>query len=161
MRISIISLKAKWSCGPHANHLQFNFHIREWGGQHPPKEYWIIYRGPVFIAVVWFGSSSTSYLLYLSRQQVVSLSQSSCVSLVQLGDGRGEEKPNHTMRKLVLYKSFITPLHPQSFRPLVPPTSSLPPPPKKTDSKFQKRIKIGWIRLDDLNGISQNENQDL
>ncbi len=49
------------------------------------REYWIIYRGLDFLAVVWFGCSPTP----LSRQQVFSLSQSSCVSPVKLTDGRG------------------------------------------------------------------------
>jgi hypothetical protein len=50
--------------------------------------------------------------LRLSLQQVVSLSQSSCVSLVKLTEGKGGgvgEAPNNIMREsLVLYKSFNT-----------------------------------------------------
>ncbi len=42
----------------------------------------IKYRRPGFLAVVWFDPP-------LSRQQVVSLSQSSCVSPVELTDGGG------------------------------------------------------------------------
>ncbi len=67
---------------------------------HVPREYWIIYRWPGFLAIVWFGSSPTP----LSSQQVVSLSQSSCVSPVEIkcrrggGGGAGEE-PNHTTAK--------------------------------------------------------------
>ncbi len=45
----------------------------------------MIYRGPVFLAVVWFGSSPTPSHLF--RQQFVSLSQSSCVSPVLLIQG--------------------------------------------------------------------------
>jgi hypothetical protein len=61
-------------------------------------EYWRIYIVPSFIAVEWLGSSPTPSPL--SRQQVVSLSQSSCVSPVELTDGRvwegAGEEPNHT-----------------------------------------------------------------
>jgi hypothetical protein len=44
-----------------------------------------IYRGPGFLAVVWFCPTPTH--LPPSRQQVVTLSQSSCVSPVELTDG--------------------------------------------------------------------------
>ncbi len=43
----------------------------------------MIYRGPGFLTVVWFGSSPTPF----SREQVVSLSQSFCVSPDELIDG--------------------------------------------------------------------------
>ncbi len=49
------------------------------------REYWMIYRGPGFLVAVWLGSSPTAS----RRQQVVSLSQSPCVSPVELTDGRG------------------------------------------------------------------------
>ncbi len=49
------------------------------------REYWMIYRGPCFLAVVTFGSSTTPFPPFF-RQQVVALSQSSCVSLVELTD---------------------------------------------------------------------------
>ncbi len=45
------------------------------------REYWMIYRGTGFLAVVWFGSSPTP-LSTLCPQQVVPLSLSSCVSPV-------------------------------------------------------------------------------
>jgi hypothetical protein len=48
----------------------------------------MIYRGPDFLAVVRFGSSP-SPIPSLSRQQDVSLSQSSCVSPVEFANGRG------------------------------------------------------------------------
>jgi hypothetical protein len=48
----------------------------------------MIYRGSSFPAVVWFGSSLIPFPL-LSRQHVVSLSQSSCVSPVGHIDGTG------------------------------------------------------------------------
>jgi len=47
----------------------------------------MIYRVPYFIAVVWFGSYPIPFSP-LFCQQVVSLSQSSCVSLLELTDGR-------------------------------------------------------------------------
>ncbi len=54
------------------------------------REDWIIYRGPSFLAVVWFGSLHTHAPPYsYSRQQIASLSQSSCVSSVELTNGRG------------------------------------------------------------------------
>jgi hypothetical protein len=48
------------------------------------REYLMIYKGAGFLAFVVFGSSP----ILLSRQQVVSLSQSSCASPVELTDGR-------------------------------------------------------------------------
>ncbi len=51
------------------------------------RKYWMNYRLPGFLAVVWFGSSPHPVPLF--HQQVVSLSQSSCVSPVELTDGRG------------------------------------------------------------------------
>ncbi len=51
------------------------------------REYWMIFRGPSFLAVVWFGSWPTP--LPLSLQQIVSLSQFSWVSPVELTEGRG------------------------------------------------------------------------
>ncbi len=69
----------------------------------------MINRGPGFLAVVWFDSSPTPSPL--SRQQVVSLSQSSCVSPIELTDGRGGRGwgRSQNIRKrecLILYKSF-------------------------------------------------------
>jgi hypothetical protein len=56
---------------------------------------------------IWFGSTP------IPRQQLASLSQSSCVSPVQVTGGRGRRavglEPNHmTARKLDFYKSFNT-----------------------------------------------------
>ncbi len=50
------------------------------------REYWRIHRVPGFLAVVWFGSFQIPSPL--SREQVFSLSQSSCVSPVELSDTR-------------------------------------------------------------------------
>ncbi len=44
-------------------------------------EYWMVYREPGFLAVVWFGSPL--------RQLLVPNSQSSCLSQVELTDGKG------------------------------------------------------------------------
>jgi hypothetical protein len=69
-------------------------------------EYWTIYRGPGFLAVIWFNP------LPLSRQQVVSLSQSSCVFPVELTKGRGRawgrgrSQIIRLREGLVFYKSF-------------------------------------------------------
>ncbi len=50
-----------------------------------PREYWMIYRGPGFLEdeMIWLLPH------HLSRQLVVSLSQSPCVSLVELTNGTG------------------------------------------------------------------------
>ncbi len=50
------------------------------------REEWMIYRGPGFLSVVWLGSSTTPFPF--SRQKVASLSQSSCVCLIELSGGR-------------------------------------------------------------------------
>ncbi len=64
------------------------------------SKYWMIYRGPGFLVVVWFGSSPTpSPPLPTDLQEVVSLSQTSCVSPVELTDrrgGGGGGEPSHT-----------------------------------------------------------------
>jgi hypothetical protein len=77
----------------------------------------MIYKVPDFLAVVGFGSSPIPPLppgSPVRRPQVVSLSQSSCVSPGELTDGRrgggsvGEEPNNTTAQNLALYKSFKT-----------------------------------------------------
>jgi hypothetical protein len=50
--------------------------------QYRIREYWMIYRDPNFLAVIWFGSSPTPFPLFLSAS--VSLSQYSCVSPIDL-----------------------------------------------------------------------------
>ncbi len=66
------------------------------------REYWIIYYTgwPDFLAVIWFGSSP------LSRQQVGSLSQYSCVLPVELLKGGGGGGTGQEPSYIVLYKSF-------------------------------------------------------
>ncbi len=49
----------------------------------------MIYGGPGFLSDVWFGFSLKPLILPLSRQQVVSLSQSFCMSPIELTDGGG------------------------------------------------------------------------
>jgi hypothetical protein len=62
-------------------------------------EYWMIHRGPGFLAVVWLGSFPSA----LSRQQVVSLSQSYYVAGLACwwgGGGRNlttARKPGHSI----------------------------------------------------------------
>ncbi len=69
------------------------------------REYLMIYRGPGFLAVVRFGSSPTpSHPLF--PQPLVSLSQSSCLSPVDLTDGRGGR--GWASESLARYKSFNT-----------------------------------------------------
>ncbi len=52
------------------------------------REDWMIYKGPGFLAVVWFVRLHAHPLLRPSRHQVASLSHS-CVSPVELTDGMG------------------------------------------------------------------------
>jgi hypothetical protein len=73
----------------------------------------MIYRGPDFLAVEWFGSSPTPFSP-LSSQQVVSLFRSSCVSLVGIQWGEGlegvgeEPKMLRQRESLALYRSSNT-----------------------------------------------------
>ncbi len=68
----------------------------------------MFYRGPSFLTVVLFGSLPHPFPP-LSRQQVVSLSQSSFVSPVELTDGRGDGRGARSYERqdsLALYKSM-------------------------------------------------------
>jgi len=67
------------------------------------REYWLIYRGPGFLAVVCFGSSPPP--LPPSCQQLVSLSQSSEISAGR-GWARSQIIPGR--ESLILCKSFNT-----------------------------------------------------
>ncbi len=67
----------------------------------------MIYRGPGFLAVVGFCSSPTASIL--SHQQVVSLSQSSCVRASWRGvRGRGRSQIIRRRESPVLYKTCNT-----------------------------------------------------
>ncbi len=71
----------------------------------------MFYRGPGFLAVLWFCSSHTPSPL--TRQQIVSLSQPSFLSPVELADqsvGGGWGRSQIVLRResLILYKSFST-----------------------------------------------------
>jgi hypothetical protein len=70
------------------------------------REYGMIYRGSGFLASVWFGSSATPTPLY--RQQVDSLSQSSCDWPVELTDRRRWARSQFIrwLESMVFYKSF-------------------------------------------------------
>ncbi len=75
------------------------------------RQDWMINRGPGFLAVIWFGSTPTPFPL--SHQQVATLSQSSCVSLIELTDGRGGRewawsRIIRPQESLAFYKSFNT-----------------------------------------------------
>ncbi len=68
---------------------------------------------------VWYGSSPTPPPPTFSSQQIVSLSQSSCVSPVELTDERGEraKEPNHTSarKSMVLHNHWILSASAQCF----------------------------------------------
>jgi hypothetical protein len=80
------------------------------------REYWMIYRGPGCLAVVWFDFSPPPSLPPLLSAQVLSFSVFLCVAgRVIGGRGRGEglcEEPNHQIIRpretLVLYNSLNT-----------------------------------------------------
>ncbi len=75
------------------------------------REYWMIYRGPDFLAVAWFASSSSPSPSSLVMQQVVALSRSSCLSPVELtdrGGGWGRSQIIRQREYQVIYKSFNT-----------------------------------------------------
>ncbi len=120
-----------------------------------PRQYWMIYRGPGFLSVEWFGSSPAPFFPH-SRQQVVSLSQSSCVSPVELTDGREWARRRITWPResLNLYKSFHTLFLPtwteragKAFLRGGAPTGSTPSYPVRT-IKFREglliQISIRW-----------------
>ncbi len=60
-------------------------------------------EGQVFLRSLWFGSTHTPFPL--SRQQVTSLSQSSCLSPVKLG---GEERRGWAWRRIIQYSLVVT-----------------------------------------------------
>ncbi len=85
------------------------FHINKSDLMILSREYWMIYLGPGFLAVVWFGFSLTPSPLF--RQLVSSpFSQSSWTSLLTGGRGRGWGRSQiiQQLESLVLYKSFNT-----------------------------------------------------
>ncbi len=88
----------------------YNFTAFDYMRRGRPRQYWMIYRWLGFLALAWFGSLPFSFPLPLSRQQVFSLSQFSCVSPVELMDGRergwGRSQIQWPRDSLVLYKSF-------------------------------------------------------
>jgi hypothetical protein len=66
------------------------------------REYWMVYRGPVFLAVVWFGSSHTSpHAAPLSRPGDKQKTRKRDYSLTGKGErgGRGAESYFATSRK--------------------------------------------------------------
>ncbi len=70
------------------------------------REYWMIYRGPGFLPIVWFGPSPSP-----SSVGILSLfSKSSSVSQVELTDGRGGGGRSQIIQQresLVLYNHSI------------------------------------------------------
>jgi hypothetical protein len=96
----------------------------------PPREFWMIYRGPGFLAVVWFGYSHISFSPSPARKLSL-FPESSCVSLDEVTDGRGggQEAESYEPRKsLVFYKPFNTLWFP-------PP----PPPASKWGQAWRRR----------------------
>ncbi len=64
------------------------------------REYWMIYRGPGFLAVIWFGSFPTSSPSPVSKASCLCLLVFLCVAdrayWREMGGGGGEEEePNH------------------------------------------------------------------
>ncbi len=70
------------------------------------REFWFIYRGPDFLAVIWFGTLPNPFLL--SRQQVVSLSVFGRAYCRERGRGSARSKKIRLRQSLALYKSFNT-----------------------------------------------------
>jgi hypothetical protein len=60
------------------------------------RDYWMVYRGPGFLSVVWFGSSPTSPL---SRQKARPATHRKTDKKRQCADKEGGEAPNHTNAK--------------------------------------------------------------
>jgi hypothetical protein len=76
-----------------------------------PREYWMIYRGPGFLAVVWFGISPTpSHTTSPVSKLSLFLSLPVCrrSSLLTEKGGRGRSQIMGRRESLVLYKSFNT-----------------------------------------------------
>ncbi len=78
----------------------------------PESIEWLIYH-QAFFSVVWFGSAPRPPPPHLTSEQLASLSQSSCVSPVQLADGRGgmrwaRSQLMWTRKSPALYKAFKT-----------------------------------------------------
>jgi hypothetical protein len=78
---------------------------------HRTREYWMIYRWPVFLAVVWFGSSLTPSPPAVSKLSLF-LSLPVCRRLsIITGEGGGRWGRSQIIRRresLVLHKSFNT-----------------------------------------------------
>jgi hypothetical protein len=72
------------------------------------SEYWMIYKGLGFLAVVWFGSSSTPFL-FIVRKLSLFLSLPVCRRSSLPTSDRGGDMSHTTARKQgILYKSFHT-----------------------------------------------------
>ncbi len=60
------SLNAFWSCLP-VRWDKLDLVLLFKAGSHCSRDYWMIFRGPGFLAVVWFGSSHTPSPLNVSK----------------------------------------------------------------------------------------------
>ncbi len=77
-----------------------NFYRCRFRGRGEPREYWIIYRGPGFLRVLWFGSSPTPSS-NLSRQnaQPGTNRKTEKERHMLTVEGRVGEEPNHNRKK--------------------------------------------------------------
>jgi hypothetical protein len=83
-------------------HLNFNIFSNDYvySTHMNSREYWMIYRGPGFLVVVWFGSSAPSTVRKLDRRNAGRARKRNNLQTGEEGEGEGEE-PNHkTARKL-------------------------------------------------------------
>jgi hypothetical protein len=75
------------------------------------REYWMIYRAPSFLAVVWFGSSPTPFPIPFPSASCLSFSVFLCVAgracWRERGRARGAKSYDHR-ESLALYKLFTT-----------------------------------------------------
>ncbi len=79
------------------------------------REYWVIYRGPGFLAVLWFGSSPTPFPLSFRSASCLSFSVFLCVAdqacwrpTGERGRGWARSRIIRPQESLVFYKSFNT-----------------------------------------------------
>ncbi len=115
-------LPCLYSCTA-GGHISDNFIFRTKGvNRILPREYWMIYRGPGFLAVAWFGSSSTpSPVSNLSLFLILPVCRRSSINCREGGEARSQII--RRQESLALYKSFNTPWnYPTAYR-LTPPFS--------------------------------------
>ncbi len=102
------------------------------------RECWMIHRGLGCLGIVWFDPYPS-----LSRQQILSLSQSSCVSPVDCRaywreTGWRRSRIIRPRESLVLYKSFKT---------LCSDTNTPPPPPLQKEYRANITGQSSWRQI--------------